>query len=114
MELKKLGITVGCEHCKFVASDRAGGFDVTVPVSGDDLEIDGVARLHCEVSTRRHSVELVQWGGTNTENDKITGEAQRRLNAALDLVAERRVCGNRHICPTEVVRIVELTEKQAV
>ncbi len=114
MELKKLGITVGCEHCEFAASRGAGEFDVTVPVTGTGLGIAGVARLHCEVSSERHSVELVQWGGADTKNDEFSAKARRCLTAALALVAERRICGNRHICPAEVVGIVEQTEKQAV
>lgn len=107
MRLKQYGVVVGCERCKCVSDDRQGSFEVTVPLSDIETDIEGVARLRCSVSSEHHKVELEEWidpSGQPLRPSKTMGE---RLLSALGFVEEHRVCGNQAICPPDVVRIVE-------
>jgi len=107
MGLKKHGITVDCEHCKYTSSDDRGGFDITVPIIDSETGVSGPARLRCIVSAKQHAVELLEWDDLDHHPDEPVKSLQQRVSATLNFVAERRVCGNRNICPSEVIRIVE-------
>jgi hypothetical protein len=107
MSLKKSGVVVDCAHCEYASSDSSGAFDVTVPLSDVATGIEGKAKLRCFISSEQHEVELKEWNDSRAHPIRYSPEVQRRLSAALDHVAEHRICGNRQICPREVVRIVE-------
>ena len=107
MNIKKDGCIVKCEHCQCVSHDGHGGFDVQVPICADDNDITGTARLHCAVSAEHHRVELVDWKGADNQPVTPPKEIQQRLSAALEFVADHRVCGNQKICPSAVIEIVE-------
>lgn len=107
MELKKQGINVDCVNCICASSDGCGSFDVTVPLSDSETGISGTARLHCTVSSARHQVELAGWYEAGFRSISPSGKMQPRISAALAFVAERRICGNRHVCPSEVIQVVE-------
>jgi hypothetical protein len=105
--LQKFGVKISCEGCHYVAVDREGGFEVTVPVGTADAECVGTARLRCLVTPQSHEIELVAWEGTASMPAEAMESVRRRLSDALHFVAERRICGNHHICPAEVIRIVK-------
>lgn len=105
--LTKHGVTVRCEQCRFVASDQRGGFDVAVPIGASDCGVAGTARLHCIVAPEGHQVALVEWHDADRRPVEASDEVRQRLTAALGFVAEQRICGNRRVCPAEIVRIVE-------
>jgi hypothetical protein len=107
MGLKKHGVVVGCEHCRYQTKGGVGGFDVIVPLCDTSSGTKGIARLRCSVSSSRHAVELKQWHDNRQQPIKPSAEIMKRLSQALDFVAGKRICGNRHLCPPEVVRIVE-------
>ncbi|MGD8620163.1 MAG: hypothetical protein PVH54_13375 [Gammaproteobacteria bacterium] len=104
MELKKQGVILDCEQCK-CASCKGGSFEVTVPVCDTETGIHAAARLHCTVCPAYHEVELVEWHAAGSTGPP--GKVLPRIAAALGFVADHRICGNRHICPQEVIRIVE-------
>jgi hypothetical protein len=107
MGLKKHGITVDCEHCKYTSSDDRGAFDITVPVIDSQTGVSGPARLRCIVSAKQHRVELLEWDDFNHQPTESIASLQQRVSATLGFVADRQVCGNLNICPAEVIRIVE-------
>lgn len=107
MELKQQGITIDCRHCCCAGTDGCGGFDVTVPLGDSESGISGMARLHCTVTPVCHHVELVEWRDAEFHAMAGTTKVHPRIAAALDFVAARRICGNQHICPARVVRVVE-------
>ena len=111
MSLKKHGIVVACEDCNYTSSNSRGSFDISVPMIDSETGISGPARLRCVVSTQSHAVELLEWRDTDVRCNQSTGDIQQRVTAALSFVAERKVCGKRKICPSEVIRIVEANEK---
>jgi hypothetical protein len=102
MNLKQYDIIVDCKHCVYSSSDGRGVFDITVPIIDSDTGISGPARLRCIVSPERHTIELQEWQPVQSV-DKL----QQRVSAAFNVVADRQVCGNRNICPSEVIRFVE-------
>lgn len=107
MSLKKYGVFVDCERCEFASSDGRGSFEVTVPLSDIATGTEGTAKLLCSVSSERHEVELKEWNDFGTHPIRPTLEIQKRLGAALAHVASHRICGNRKICPSKIVQIVE-------
>jgi hypothetical protein len=107
MILKKYGVAVDCGRCEYASGNSRGSFEVTVPVSDTATGTAGTAKLLCSVSSERHAVELKEWNDAGTHPIRPSSETQRRLFAALDHVASHRICGNRQICPSEVVQIVE-------
>jgi hypothetical protein len=107
MGLKKHGITVECAHCKYTSSDDRGAFDITVPIIDSETGVSGPAKLRCIVSAKRHAVELLEWSDFNHHPTESIESLQQRVSATLGFVADRQVCGNRNICPAEVIRIVE-------
>jgi hypothetical protein len=107
MGLEKYGIVVSCEHCNCVATDDSGSFEITVPVCLNPEGTEGIARLRCAVSPAAHRVELLAWNDAANQPIELSAEVQQRVSAALSHVAEHRICGNRHLCSAEIVRIVE-------
>lgn len=106
MGLEKFGVKISCEGCQYVALDSDGGFEVSVPLSIGDAAIAGVATLHCTLGPDSHKVELVDWTTDMQLPAGALEEVRQRVSGALDFIAERRICGNRHICPAEVIRMV--------
>lgn len=106
MELRKYGVEIACEQCRLIRGDSAGGFDIVVPVSMGDSGVAGTARLHCAVSGDQHQVKLMGLRDGSDRAMEPSPEAMGKLSAALDSVARHRICGNQHVCPADVVRIV--------
>ena len=110
MSLKHHGITIDCTHCRFACADGPGSFDVEVPLGDARNHIEGTARLRCTLSAAADLVELKDWRSSSGRQIDAPYDTRQRLDAALDAIAMHRVCGNRDICPAE---IVEIAEKQA-
>lgn len=110
MSIKKLGVSVSCEHCNFIRSDNSDGFDVTVPVSIAETGVSGSVRLRCFVSPQSHKFEFISWDDANPDPSRValTDETQHQIMSAFNLFAEQRICGNALLCPSEVVRIVKV------
>ena len=106
MSLKKHGVIVDCEHCKY-ASTNDCGFNIIVPVCDSEAGITGTAKLHCTVSAECHRVELTEWQEANRFSIQSSENLKQRIAVMLDFVADHRICGNRNICPSEVIRIVD-------
>ncbi len=106
MEIKSQGIFIDCKHCQCTAC-RGGSFDVTVPVCDRETGIHATAKLRCSVSPARHRVELVDWTDAGADGTNRSMKTHPRIKAALGFVADHRLCGNRHICSLDVIRIVE-------
>ena len=107
MSIKRDNVGINCRQCEFTSSNGGGSFYVTVPVDDAASGIAGLAELHCTVTSELHTVELTKWHDEQGQIIKPPAELRHRLLKALDFVAERRICGNQHLCPTEVVRVVE-------
>ena len=107
MSLRKEQFTVSCEHCRCGESDGGGEFVVTVPLRDNLSGLKGKARLRCSVSPSRHNVELEQWLDDDSHPIQPSADVEERLLQVVDYVADKRVCGNRNICPPDVVRTVE-------
>jgi hypothetical protein len=105
--MKKHGVTIDCASCRFIASQNRGSFDVIVPVADEGAGLAGHARLHCRVSPQTHVVELAEWHCPEAPVITAGSDLDRRLSGALAFVAEKRLCGNRSLCPTQVVDVVE-------
>ena len=109
--MKKHGLVIDCGNCEFIGARDVDNFDVVVPVVDETAETKGCARLRCHVSPQTHTVELAEWSSSDDASIiRLDGEFGRHLSTALDYVAERRLCGNRTLCPKEVVNIVAKTE----
>jgi hypothetical protein len=106
MELRKYGVEIACERCRLIRGDSAGDFEIVVQVSMIDTGTAGTARLHCAVSGDRHQVELMALLDAGGRTFQPSPAAMEKLSAALESVARHRICGNQHICPSDVVRIV--------
>ncbi len=111
MKIKRKDITVDCEHCVYSSSDNRGNFEITVPIIDSETGISGPANLRCGVSAKGHTVELLEWRGFNGHQSQSLEDLVQRVSATLDFVAERRICGNRNICPSEVIQVVEENSK---
>ena len=98
---------VDCKHCVCAGIDDHGAFDFSVPVIDSETDISTPVKLRCIVSPVRHTVELKEWQDPENLPVQRSENFLQRLNAALAVVEERRVCGNRNICPSEVVQAVE-------
>jgi len=107
MSVKKYGLTVTCEQCRYVTAHDADTFDVAVPIDDAETGVHGVARLRCSVSPTGHCIELDAWTDADEQPAELPPELRQRLNATLDFAAEHRLCGNRHLCPAAVVEIVK-------
>ena len=107
MSLENKGVKISCESCSYVALDDKGGFAVSVPLSIADAEVSGTAKLHCVLGPGSHKVELVEWAAEGHLPGEALEEVRQRVSRALGFIAERRICGNRHICPAEVIRVVK-------
>ena len=107
MSLKKDGVVVACEQCEYASNDKRDSFDVIVPLSDTETGLHGIARLRCTVSPSTHQVELNEWKGATGEPVQTSAVMNKRVRGALSFIADHRVCGNQHICPSQVVEIVE-------
>ena len=107
MRVKKCGVELSCESCKYLRDSRDGGFEIDVPVSMGEGGLSGMARLHCVVSNERHRVELVELLDAESRTVHPSSEDLAQVSVALDFVGQHRICGNQRICPPEVVRVVK-------
>ena len=107
MAIKKYGISVKCERCKYINADSSGGFDIDVPVCDCESGICGQARIHCSVTAGEHHVDLEEWRGVDPDSIAAPNDLQNRLSAMLDFVADHRLCGKRNLCPAEVIEFVK-------
>ena len=107
MSLKKQGIIVDCEHCIYNTNDGRSCFDITVPISDIETGTSGQAALRCTVTAERHNIQLIKWQDTDDHLIEATENLKHRISSALNYVSDHRICGNRNICPSEVIRIVE-------
>ncbi|MEJ2453134.1 MAG: hypothetical protein P8103_03135 [Candidatus Thiodiazotropha sp.] len=107
MSLKKHGVIVDCEHCIYTNNDGRSCFDITVPISDSETGASGQASLHCSVTAEQHIIELTKWQDADHHLIQITEKLKNRVSSALNYVADHRICGNRKLCPSEVVRVVE-------
>lgn len=108
MYLHKYGVEIQCEQCRYLRGDDAGGFEVAVPVSLGGTGVAGVATLRCRVAAERHEVALTALrDDAGLRRLEPPPDAMEKVSAALDAVARHRICGNRNLCPRDVVRIVE-------
>jgi hypothetical protein len=105
--MKKHGVTIDCANCRFIASHNKESFDVIVPVTDEGVDLAGHAKLHCRVSSQTHVVELAEWLCPEAPVISAGSDLDRRLADALYFIAEKRLCGNRNLCPTEVVSVVQ-------
>ena len=110
MSINRANVRIECSQCEFASSAGAGSFDVIVPVNDAATGIAGLAELHCTVGADLHTVELTEWRNDQGQIIEPSEDLRHRLTDTLGFVAERRVCGNRHLCPTEVVRVVKEVE----
>jgi len=107
MSIKRHNLAIDCSQCQFRSASGGGSFDVVVPVSDTETGTAGPAKLHCSVTLELHAVELTEWRDEQGQIIEPPDELRHRLSEALGFVAERRICGNHRLCPTEVVRVVE-------
>lgn len=107
MGLENNGVKISCEGCTYLDTDGEGGFDVSVPLSTVEPGVTGVARIHCVVGPDSHRVELVSWVTSDGQAVAPPEAVEQRVAAALRFIAERRICGRHHVCPTEVIRVVK-------
>ena len=97
---------MGCDRCAYASSDDQGGFDVIVPVTDEVGQQGGIATLRCRISPDTHDVKLISLLNSSGEPVSYDAATQQRLISMLRFVEDRRICGNKNICPTEVVDIV--------
>ncbi len=101
------GVIVDCKKCKYLSASGNDSFDVTGPINDEETTIAGTAKLRCTISKKHHHVELMEWKSTGHHTTQPSENFLNRMSMALDLIADQRICGNRHICPHDVIRIVE-------
>lgn len=111
MSLSKNGLLIDCEQCKFKASGENNDFIVIVPISDVDEDKAGSATLKCIVSVDHHLINLQSFVDSSGKQIQISKNSQKRLEDALKFVGAKKVCGNRNICPANVVNFVEKINK---
>lgn len=102
MALHKDGVAVGCENCVFAGQSDARSFDVRVPITEQAGAFSGDALIRCEIAPEGHRLTLVSLRQAQAEVP-VSPQARAHVQNVLDQVASHRVCGNEHVCPSEVV-----------
>ena len=105
--MNRHGVTIDCASCQFAASHNEDSFDVIVPVADEGGDLAGKAKLRCRVSSQTHVVEMAEWHCREAPVIQAGSDLDRRLRDVLDFIAEKRLCGNRSLCPSQVVDVVE-------
>lgn len=102
MSLNKHNISIACENCSYqgVSSDDPHSFFVRVRIEDESSGQSSYAMVECHVDQDTHDIRLI-------DLDEASGIDVERLRKALANVSASRVCGNKRICPAEIVRIVE-------
>ena len=101
MALNKWQITIDCENCRFEGCNSGDprAFFVRVNIQDKLAGQEASALLECRVEAQSHLVQLVELSDGN-------GIDRDRLARILELVSEKRLCGNARICPAEIARMV--------
>ena len=107
MGLTKHGVNVECGHCKCDSINGDGSFDVKVPVYDSNKGIAGSAILRCVISSKHHQIELKKWADNDNHSISSLEDIQESLSETLNFVADKKICGNSHICPSQVVQFVD-------
>ena len=102
MALNKWQIRIDCENCRFegCSSGDPRTFFVRVNIEDELAQREASALLECKVEKQSHRVQLAELTGGN-------GVDLDRLDRILEVVSEKRLCGNDRICPAEITRLVE-------
>ena len=109
--MNKSGVSIDCEHCKFDSVGRNNDFLVSVPVRSDVEEQTKIAMINCEITPYRHQINLVQLTTSFGTPVEIDSNTQQNLTKVLELVGNKKVCGNKNVCPKEVVKLVHSIEE---
>ena len=107
MGLQKHDVMVDCDHCEFASSNVSGSFEITVPLEDLTTGTRSTAVLSCEVSANAHEIRFQGWKDKPDSSRMASDDLADRISSALDFVAQRRICGNAKICPSEVVAAVQ-------
>jgi hypothetical protein len=107
MSLKTNEILIDCDHCRCTAIGSTNSFNVTVPICDIKTGNSDEATLHCVISENKHKVNLKEWHNATIDSMDSSDNLQQRLAEALEYVAKHQICGNRSICPSEVVQVVK-------
>ncbi|MCP4235236.1 MAG: hypothetical protein GY770_16915 [Aestuariibacter sp.] len=108
MSKTNANIRIDCKSCQYLSDANDSGFEISVPVNDDVTGFSGSAILHCVVNNDNHIIRLRE---LIADSSSIPPSATllRRLNATLNVLAEKRLCGNHHICPSEVLQVINET-----
>ena len=107
--MNKAAINVECSKCVYHSNTGDNEFFVDVPVHDRSTNTSGIAHLKCRVTPRQHQIDLVEW---SNEDGPITPSSEQRLRMkyVLTRLSEQRICGNRNICPPNIVELVRNIE----
>ena len=99
-------VSIHCEQCQLANSPHAQDmFEVKVPLS-DSISGDYyIARLKCRICSSEHRISLVELRDDEGNAKQPESESRQRIEAVLEQVADKRLCGNADICPSAVVDI---------
>jgi len=101
--MRKNGLECCCRECELFGANGADNFEITVPFretsSGEPIS----ARFRCTITKNAHTLELT----SITEHGRPAREdVVRRARALIASIEAGQVCGSKHLCPPDVVRLV--------
>ena len=103
MSLIKENLCLQCESCHYSGGEHGGSFQLEVPIEDVLTGRKGTAFIECEVMENKHHLTLLYIQDPTGFEMKLSAEERRRLEKVLDMVAGKKLCGNKGICPEEVV-----------
>jgi len=110
--MTKNGVSIDCEQCKFDSIGRKNEFLVSVPVKSEVEEKKRIATISCEITPQRHRIDLVRLTTSSGTPVVMDSNTQHKLAKVLESVGDKKVCGNKNVCPKEVVELVQSIEKE--
>jgi hypothetical protein len=112
MSLSKQGISIDCDHCKLSKTHNNNDFEVLVPVIDEYENRSGLAALECIITPNKHQINLVQLTDPDGKEIRVSPKTRERLQVTLNVIGKKKVCGNKKICPKEVINIVAHTDSE--
>ena len=106
MPITRNNICLDCENCHFKQTNSSSSFQIEVPVESLLSGRKGRALILCEVYQDRHELTVLSLEGPSGFELQLDELEKEYLGNLLETVAKKQLCGNKALCPEEVVSTV--------